>query len=54
MLAGQGDSAVSLLRSLLTVSSWVSPAELRADPTWDPLRRHPRFQELTAADATVP
>jgi TolB-like protein/Flp pilus assembly protein TadD/tRNA A-37 threonylcarbamoyl transferase component Bud32 len=54
MLAGQGDSAVSLLRSLLTVSSWVTPAELRADPTWAPLRRHPRFQELTAADATDP
>jgi TolB-like protein/Flp pilus assembly protein TadD len=54
MLAGQGDAAVSLLRSLLTVSSWVTPAELRADPTWDPLRRHPRFQELTAPDATDP
>jgi hypothetical protein len=54
MLAGQGDAAVSLLRSLVTVPSWVTPAELRADPTWDPLRRHPRFQELTAPDATDP
>jgi serine/threonine protein kinase/tetratricopeptide (TPR) repeat protein len=54
MLAGQADSAISLLRSLSAASSWVTPAALRADPTWDPLRDHPRFQELTAADAANP
>ena len=54
MLAGQADTAIALLSSLLALSSWISPAALRADPTWDPLRRHPRFQELIATDATDP
>lgn len=54
MLAGQPDSAVALLRPLLSVSSWISPAELRVDPTWAPLRDHPRFRELTDADAANP
>jgi len=54
MLADQPDSAIALLRPLLTVSSWITPAELRADPTWDRLRSHPRFKELTDADAATP
>jgi serine/threonine-protein kinase len=54
MLAGQADTAIALLGSLLSVSSWITPAAIRADPTWDPLRHHPRFQELIAADATDP
>ncbi len=54
MLAGQADSAVALLAPLLAVSSWISPAELRVDPTWAPLRDHPRFRELTDADAPNP
>jgi serine/threonine-protein kinase len=54
MLAGQGDSAVALLEPLLRRASWISPAGLRADPTWDPLRDHPRFKELTKADAANP
>jgi TolB-like protein/Flp pilus assembly protein TadD len=54
MLAGQHDSAVALLEPLLRRASWISPAELRADPTWEPLRHHPRFKELASADATNP
>jgi hypothetical protein len=54
MLAGQADSAVALLEPLLSMSSWISAAHLRADPTWAPLRDHPRFKELTAADAANP
>ncbi len=39
MLAGQPDSAIALLR---------------VDPTWDLLRDHPRFRELTDTDAESP
>jgi serine/threonine-protein kinase len=54
MLAAQPDSAVALLGRLVAVPSWITPAELRADPTWDPLRDHPRFKELAETDAANP
>jgi eukaryotic-like serine/threonine-protein kinase len=54
MLAGQPDSAVALLEPLLRVPSWISPAELRVDPTWTPLHTNPRFRELTDPDAAIP
>jgi hypothetical protein len=47
------DAALQELRRLLTVS-YVGPeqmpltsAVLRLDPVWDPLRKEPRFQELS-------
>ena len=43
---GQADSAVAQLRFLLTVPSWISPPALKADPTWDPIRRNPGFRKL--------
>ncbi len=43
---GQADSAVKQLRFLLQVPSWISVPGLRADPTWDPIRRTPAFQSL--------
>ncbi|MGH7580257.1 MAG: TPR end-of-group domain-containing protein, partial [Gemmatimonadales bacterium] len=43
---GQADSAVKQLRLLLTMPSWISVPGLRADPTWDPIRRDPAFQAL--------
>jgi Flp pilus assembly protein TadD len=54
MLGGQPDSAIDRLRPLLTMSSWISPAAMRADPTWEALRDHPRFRELTDARAATP
>jgi tetratricopeptide (TPR) repeat protein len=54
MLGGQRDSAIALLEPLLRIPSWISPAELRVDPTWAELRDHPRFQALTVADAATP
>jgi hypothetical protein len=46
MAAGAAEQAIAILERLLTVPSWVSPTELRVDPTWDRLRSHPRFQRL--------
>jgi len=43
---GEADSAVKELRTLLSVPSWISVPWLRADPTWDPVRRDPGFQVL--------
>ena len=47
MAAGRHDRAIAILERLLAIPSWITPAELRADPIWTPLRTHPRFQVLT-------
>jgi eukaryotic-like serine/threonine-protein kinase len=44
--AGRYDEATTVLERLMGVRSWITPAELRADPIWDPLRRHARFRRL--------
>jgi eukaryotic-like serine/threonine-protein kinase len=43
---GEADSTVKHLRTLLSIPSAVSVPGLRADPTWDPVRRDPAFQAL--------
>ncbi|MGH7525385.1 MAG: tetratricopeptide repeat protein, partial [Gemmatimonadales bacterium] len=43
---GEADSAAKQLRFLLSVPSWISVPGLRADPTWNPIRRHPAFRAL--------
>jgi TolB-like protein/Tfp pilus assembly protein PilF/tRNA A-37 threonylcarbamoyl transferase component Bud32 len=50
---GEADSAVKQLRLLLEVPSWISAPGLRADPTWDPIRRDPEFQALMAGERRV-
>ena len=46
MLAGKQDKAIDVLGPLLRVPHTLSPGWLRIDPTWDPLRAHPRFKRL--------
>jgi serine/threonine-protein kinase len=49
MLAGQHDRALDTLEPLLALPSWVTPALLRSDPTWAPLRPEPRFKRLAGS-----
>jgi hypothetical protein len=55
---GRGGMAVVYLvpdqkhdRPLLEIPHFPSPGWLRIDPTWDPLRKHPRFQKLVEGTA---
>jgi TolB-like protein/DNA-binding winged helix-turn-helix (wHTH) protein/Flp pilus assembly protein TadD len=47
-LVGEEDAAIDLLGELLSLPYMlpISVPLLRLDPMWDPLRDHPRFQEL--------
>ncbi|MCK5484454.1 MAG: tetratricopeptide repeat protein, partial [Gemmatimonadetes bacterium] len=47
-MVGEHDAAIDELELLLSLPGPLSVARLRIDPTWDPLREHPRFQALVA------
>jgi TolB-like protein/Flp pilus assembly protein TadD len=47
-LVGEPVKAIEQLEALLRVPYYVSPGWLRADPSIEPLRSHPRFQRLLA------
>ncbi len=46
VMVGEYDAAIDRLEFLLSRPGLLSVALLRLDPTWDPLRDHPRFQRL--------
>jgi serine/threonine-protein kinase len=48
ILVGETDKAVDHLDTLLQVPSFISPARLRIEPIWVPLRGNPHFERLTA------
>jgi serine/threonine-protein kinase len=45
-MVGEPEKALDMLEPLLRVPYYLSPAWVRADPTWDQLRGNPRFQRL--------
>jgi len=49
ILAGDAEKALDTLEPLLKVPYYLSPAWLRIDPTFDPIRKHPRFERLAGA-----
>jgi TolB-like protein/Tfp pilus assembly protein PilF len=46
---GDVDSAIAALPHLLQVPAGITPADLRFNPFWDPLRNDPRFQKILAS-----
>jgi serine/threonine-protein kinase len=55
VVLGRRDAAIDSLRVALSDPSyhWISPALLRVDPVWTPLRSNPRFQQLAAVTETA-
>ena len=46
LMVGEPETAIDLIDELLSIPSEVSVQWLQVDPTWDPVRDHPRFQQL--------
>jgi serine/threonine-protein kinase len=49
ILTGEADLALDLLEPLLRIPFYLSPAWLRLDPAFEPLRGNPRFEGLASA-----
>jgi tetratricopeptide (TPR) repeat protein len=46
VMVGDHEHAIEQLEYLLTNPSWISAPFLEYDPTWNPLRADPKFQEM--------
>jgi TolB-like protein/Flp pilus assembly protein TadD len=48
ILVGEPEKALDQIAALLKIPYWLSPGWLKIDPSFDPLRQNPRFQNLVA------
>jgi serine/threonine-protein kinase len=48
VMVGKYDAAIERLEYLVSIPGYLTPAWLRIDPAWDPLRRNPRFERLVS------
>jgi tetratricopeptide (TPR) repeat protein len=51
LMVGEPDKAIDQLEALLKMPYFLSPGWLRIDPTFEPLRKHPRFRKLIEGTA---
>ncbi len=51
IMSGESDQALDQLEPLLELPYFLSPAWLRIDPTFEPLRDHPRFRRIVEGTA---
>jgi tetratricopeptide (TPR) repeat protein len=51
LLVGEPEQALDQLEPLLRIPYYLSPGWLRIDPTFDPVRKNPRFRKLVEGTA---
>jgi hypothetical protein len=51
VLIGEPEKALDQLEPLLRMPYYLSPAWLKIDPSFEPLRTHPRFRKLVEGTA---